>query len=81
MILKTCTSLRFTAPAKSFAVEFVVTKDFGCESLNIAKRILQHLSSKKVVVYMLSCVFWQHIPLEIEFPSRGFYSYAQWYDP
>ena len=30
---------------------------------------------------MLSCVFWQHIPLEIEFPSRGFYSYAQWYDP
>ena len=80
MILRTCISLRFTAPAKSFAVEFVVTKDFGCESLNVAKHILQHLCSK-VVVYMLNCVFWQHIPLEIEFKSHGLYSYAQWYHP
>ena len=30
-----------------------------------------------VVVYMLNGVFWRHVPLEIEFKSRGSYSYAQ----
>ena len=60
--LKTCTSPRFTAPRESFAVEFVVMKHFGCESSNV-----QPSCCLDVVVYMLNCVFWWHIPLEIEF--------------
>ena len=51
----------FTAPRESFAVEFVVMKHFGCESSNVQPCCLD------VVVYMLNCVFWWHIPLEIEF--------------
>ena len=30
---------------------------------------------------MLNCVFWRHIPLEIEFKSRGSDSNAQRYHP
>ena len=43
----------FTAPRESFAVEFVVVKHFGCESLNV-----QPSCCLDVVVYMLNCVFW-----------------------
>ena len=56
----------FTVPGESFAVEFVVIKHFGCESLNV-----QPFCCLDVVVYMLICVFWRHIPLEIELQSRG----------
>ena len=52
----------FTAPRESFAVEFVVMKHFGWESSNV-----QPSCCLDVVVYMLNCVFWRHIPLEIEF--------------
>ena len=37
-------------------------KHFGCESSNV-----QPSFCLDVVVYMLNCVFWWHIPLEIEF--------------
>ena len=52
----------FTAPRESFAVEFVVMKHFGWESSNV-----QPSCCLDVVVYTLNCVFWWHIPLEIEF--------------
>ena len=65
----------FTVPGESFAVEFVVIKHFGCESLHVQPCCLD------VVVYMLNCVFWRHIPLEIEFKSRGSDSNAQRYHP
>ena len=74
--LKTCTSPRFTVPGESFAVEFVVIKHFGCESLHV-----QPSGCLDVVVYMLNCVFWRHIPLEIQFKSRGSDSNAQRYHP
>ena len=45
--------------------KFVVIKHFGCESLNV-----QPSCCLDVVVYMLNCVFWRHILLEIEFKSR-----------
>ena len=54
----------FTVPGKSLAAEFVVIKHFGCESLHV-----QPFCCLDVVVYMLNCVFWRHIPLEIEFKS------------
>ena len=73
---KTCTSPRFTAPGESIAVEFVIIKYFGCESLNV-----QPSCCLDVVVYMVNCVFWRHFPLEIEFKSRGSDSYAQRYHP
>ena len=79
------TSPWFTAPGESFAVEFVKIcryKHFGRESLN-----LQPSCCLDVVVYMLNCVFWRHILLEIEFKSRvdmgsdsNRYT-AQWYSP
>ena len=37
-------------------------KHFGWESSNV-----QPSCCLDVVVYMLNCVFWRHIPLEIEF--------------
>ena len=46
------TSLRFTAPGESFAVEFVVIKHFGCESLNVQPSCC--LDVVDVVVYMLN---------------------------
>ena len=70
------TSPRFTVLGESFAVEFVVIKHFGCESLHV-----QPSCCLDVVVYMLNCVFWRHIPLEIEFKSRGSDSNAQRYHP
>ena len=66
---------RVTAPGDSFAVEFVAIKHFGCESLHVQPCCLD------VVVYMLNCVFWRHILLEIEFKSRGSDSNAQQYHP
>ena len=45
--------------------KFVVIKHFGWESLNV-----QPSCCLDVVVYMLNCVFWRHILLEIEFKSR-----------
>ena len=45
--------------------KFVVIKHFGWESLNV-----QPSCCLDVVLYMLNCVFWRHIPLEIEFKSR-----------
>ena len=45
--------------------KFVVIKHFGWESLNV-----QPSSCLDVVVYMLNCVFWRHILLEMEFKSR-----------
>ena len=33
------------------------------------------------LVYMVNCVFWRSIPLEIEFKSRGQDSYAQRHHP
>ena len=65
----------FTAPGESIAVEFVVLKHFGCESLNV-----QPSCCLDVVVYMVNCVFWRHIPLEIEFKSRSS-DHAQRYHP
>ena len=68
----------FTAshrPGESIAVEFVVLKHFGFESLNV-----QPSCCLDVVLYMVNCVFWRHIPLEIEFKSRGS-DYAQRYHP
>ena len=50
--------------------------NFGCESLHV-----QLSCCLDVVVYMLNCVFWRHIPLEIEFKSRGSDSNAQRYHP
>ena len=50
-------------------------KHFGCKSLNV-----QPSCCLDVVVYMVNCVFWRHIPLEIEFKSRGS-DYAQRYHP
>ena len=44
--------------------KFVVIKHFGWESLNVQPCCLD------VVLYMLNCVFWRHIPLEIEYKSR-----------
>ena len=44
-------SPRFTAPRESFAVEFVVIKHFGRESLHVEPCGLD------VVEYMLKCVF------------------------
>ena len=44
--------------------KFVVVKHFGWESLNV-----QPSCCLDVVVYMLNCVFWRHILLEIEFKS------------
>ena len=45
--------------------KFVVIKHFGSESL-----IVQPSCCLDVVVYMLNCVFWRHILLQIEFKSR-----------
>ena len=45
--------------------KFVVIKHFRWESLNV-----QPSCCLDVVVCMLNCVFWRHIPLEIEFKSR-----------
>ena len=45
--------------------KFVVIKHFRRESLNV-----QPSCCLDVVVYMLNCVFWRHILLEIEFKSR-----------
>ena len=45
--------------------KFVVIKHLGWESLNV-----QSSCCLDVVVYMLNCVFWRHILLEIEFKSR-----------
>ena len=45
--------------------KFVVIKHFGWESLNVKPSCCLD-----VVVYMLNCVFWRHIPLKIEFKSR-----------
>ena len=45
--------------------KFVVIKHFGWESLNVQPSPCLH-----VVVYMLNCVFWRHILLEMEFKSR-----------
>ena len=45
--------------------KFVVIKHFGWESLNV-----QFSCCLDVVVYVLNCVFWRHIVLEIEFKSR-----------
>ena len=39
---------------------FVVLKHFGFESLNV-----QPSCCLDVVVYMVNCVFWRHIPLYI----------------
>ena len=47
-----------------------------CESLHV-----QPSCCVNVVVYMLNCVFWRHIPLEIEFKSRSSDSNAQRYHP
>ena len=44
----------FIAPGESFAVEFIVIKHFGCESLNV-----QSSCCLDVVVYMFNCVFWR----------------------
>ena len=41
--------------------KFVVIKHFGWESLNV-----QPSSCLDVVVYMLNCVFWRHILLEMD---------------
>ena len=46
------TSPRFSAPRESFAVEFVVIKHFGRESLHI-----EPSWGLDVVEYMLKCVF------------------------
>ena len=59
-------SPRFIAPRQSFAVEFVVIKQFGYESLHV-----EPSCCLDVVVYMLNCVFRSHNLLEIEFKSRG----------
>ena len=48
--------------------------NLSVESLNVQPCCLD------VVVYMVNCVFWRHIPLEIEFKSRGS-DYAQRYHP
>ena len=45
--------------------KFVVIKHLGWESLNV-----QPACCLDVEVYMLNCVFWRHILLEIEFKSR-----------
>ena len=67
----------YITPGESIAVEFVVIKHFGCESLNVQPSCACCLD---VVVYMLNCVFWRHISLEIEFKSRGS-DYAQRHHP
>ena len=55
--------------------KFVVIKHFGWESLNV-----QPSCCLDVEVYMLNCVFWRHIPLEIEFKSRvDMASDSNWY--
>ena len=55
--------------------KFVVIKHFGWESLNV-----QPSCCLDVEVYMLNCVFWRHIPLEIEFKSRvDMGSDSNWY--
>ena len=59
------TSPRFTAPRESFAVEFVKI----CRYKTFWMRIFEP-SCCLDVVYMLNCVFWRHILLEIEFKSR-----------
>ena len=59
------TSPRFTAPRTSFAVEFVVIKHFGGESLHV-----EPSCGLDFVEYMLKCVFCGQIPPEIEFKRR-----------
>ena len=55
-------SPRFTAPHENLAVEFVVIKHFGRESLHVEPSY-----GLDVVEYMLKCMFCLQIPLEIEF--------------
>ena len=50
-------SPRLTAPSQSFAVEFVVIKHFGWESLHV-----EPSCGLYIVVYMLKCMFCWHIP-------------------
>ena len=54
-------TFRYTQTSRGNLSNFVVIKHFGEESLNV-----QPSCCLDVVVYMLNCVFWRHILLEIE---------------
>ena len=68
-----------TLSCESFAVEFVKICRYKTFWMRIFKRI-QPSCCLDVVVYMLNCVFWRHILLEIEFKSRvDMGSDSNWY--